>query len=81
MLMMIIVERDIQLSGRARLTLKPTTGKCLPFIGGMQLCFLDQPDFNFDLEGLADICDWSFLRRKVSMKISEISLWAPENTL
>ena len=61
--------RDIQLSGRARLTLKPTTGKCLPFIGGMQLCFLDQPDFNFDLEGLADICDWSFLRRKVFMMI------------
>jgi len=63
--------RDIQLSGRARLTLKPTTGKCLPFIGGMQLCFLDQPDFNFDLEGLADICDWSFLRRKIRKSLDE----------
>ena len=53
------------MSGRARVTLKPTTGKCLPFIGGVQFCFLDLPDFNFDLEGIADICDWSFFRRRV----------------
>lgn len=63
--------RDIQLSGRARFTLKPTTSKTLPFVGAVQFCFLDQPYFAFDLEGIADICDWSFLRRKIHKSLEE----------
>lgn len=57
--------RDFQMSGRGRVVLKPTT-KSLPLVGGLQLCFLEPPAINFDLEGIADLCDWPILRRKVS---------------
>ncbi len=59
-------QRDIQLSGRARLVLRPTLGQ-VPFIGGLQLCFLDEPTISFDMDGLANICDWPGIRRKVIM--------------
>jgi len=60
--------RDLKVSGRARIVLKPTTKKP-PFFGGIQFCFLDDMAVDFDLEGLADICDWSFLRRKIRKAI------------
>lgn len=56
--------RDFQMSGRGRVVLKPTT-KSLPLVGGLQLCFLEPPAIDFDLDGIADICDWPILRRKV----------------
>ncbi len=45
------------------MVLKPTMS-AVPFVGGLQLCFLDTPTINFDFDGLADIADWPFLRRK-----------------
>ena len=42
----------------------PTLGR-LPFVGGFQLCFMDEPRIDFDMEGLANIADWPGLRRKV----------------
>eukprot|EP00095_Tigriopus_kingsejongensis_P010977 maker-scaffold270_size230592-snap-gene-1.23 protein:Tk10977 transcript:maker-scaffold270_size230592-snap-gene-1.23-mRNA-1 annotation:"GJ23366" len=62
--------RDVQIEGRARLVMTPTLN-ALPFVGGFQLCFLDEPRINFDLEGLANICDWPGLRRKVRREILE----------
>jgi len=62
--------RDLTVSGRARVVMKPTTKKP-PFFGGLQFCFLDDMAIDFDLEGLADICDWSFLRRKIRKSIIE----------
>lgn len=57
--------RDLVVCGRARVLLKPTTSLSPPFFGGVQFCFLDELKIEFDLEGLADICDWSVIRRKV----------------
>ena len=45
--------------------MKPTT-KQIPFIGGLQFCFLTVPDISFDLDGIADLIDWAPLKRKVS---------------
>ena len=57
--------RDLTLRGRGRIVLKPKMSKP-PFFGGVQFCLLDEIDIDFDLEGLADICDtWSFVRRKI----------------
>lgn len=56
--------RDVQLTGRARLILRPTISS-LPFIGGFQLCLLESPTIGFDMDGLANVCDWPGLRRKV----------------
>ena len=56
--------RDVQIEGDARLVMTPTLGR-LPFVGGFQLCFMDEPRIDFDMEGLANIADWPGLRRKV----------------
>ena len=56
--------RDVQMSARARLVMKPTT-KQVPFVGGLQFCFLTIPQIGFDLDGIADIIDWAPLKRKV----------------
>ena len=55
---------DVQMSARARLVMKPTT-KQVPFVGGLQFCFLTIPQIGFDLDGIADIIDWAPLKRKV----------------
>lgn len=44
--------RDVQIQGRARVTLKPTVGS-LPFAGGLQFCFLETPRISFAFDGLA----------------------------
>jgi len=44
--------RDVQVTGRARVVLKPMMSS-LPFSGGFQFCFLDIPTINFDFDGLA----------------------------
>merc|ERR1712168_1590448 len=57
--------RDLTLRGRGRIVLKPKMSRP-PFFGGVQFCLLYEIDIDFDLEGLADICDtWSFVRRKI----------------
>ena len=63
------LNRDVQMSGRARVVLKPTT-KSLPLVGGFQMSFLERPNINFDLDGIADIYDWPILKRKVLILIS-----------
>ena len=60
--------RDLSLQGRARIVLKPTT-KSPPFFGGVQFYFLNVIGFEFDLDGLADICNWSVTRRKIRKAI------------
>ena len=60
----VISYRDVQMSARARLVMKPTT-KQVPFVGGLQFCFLTIPQIGFDLDGIADIIDWAPLKRKV----------------
>lgn len=44
--------RDVQVTGRARVVLKPMMSS-LPFSGGFQFCFLDIPTINFEFDGLA----------------------------
>jgi len=60
--------RDLTVTGRARVVLKPTT-KSPPFFGGVQFCFLDDMSVDFDLDGIADVCDWPFIRRKIRKAI------------
>merc|ERR1711971_22259 len=62
--------RDVQMSARARLVMKPTT-KQVPFVGGLQFCFLTIPQIGFDLDGIADIIDWAPLKRKVMKELQE----------
>ena len=45
--------------------LKPKS-KRMPLVGGLKFCFLDIPKISYDLDGLADLCDWSPIRRKVN---------------
>ena len=56
--------RDLTVKSRARVALKPRMSRP-PFFGGIQFCFLDDVAIDFDLDGLADICDWSPIRRKI----------------
>jgi hypothetical protein len=58
--------RDLQISGRGRIVMKPTT-KQVPFVGGVQFCFLDIPQIDFDLDGIADVINLAPIKRKVSL--------------
>ena len=62
--------RDVQMSARARLVMKPTT-KEVPFVGGLQFCFLTIPVIDFNLDGIADLIDWPPLKRRVRKEIQE----------
>ena len=44
--------QNLKIWGKSRLILKPTTKK-LPFVGGLQFCFLETPNFDYDLDGIA----------------------------
>jgi len=56
--------RDVQLKGRDRLVLSPMLD-AFPFFGGIRLCFLEDPNVEFDFDGLANIGDWPGIRTKV----------------
>lgn len=62
--------QDLQVSGKARVVMKPTT-KTMPLVGGIQVFFLEQPQIGFNLDGIADICDWSPIRRKMRKAIQD----------
>lgn len=62
--------QDIQLSARARLTMKPTH-KQIPFIGGLQICFLNNPNIDYNLAGITDIIDWPPLKSKIKKELQE----------
>ena len=53
--------------------MKPTT-KQVPFVGGLQFCFLTVPQIGFDLDGICDIIDWAPLKRKVSDNVLFLNL-------
>ncbi|XP_047484093.1 LOW QUALITY PROTEIN: extended synaptotagmin-1-like [Penaeus chinensis] len=48
--------KDLQISGRLRVMMKPLV-KQIPLVGGLQVFFLNNPDVDFNLIGLADVFD------------------------
>lgn len=48
--------RDFQLHGMLRVVMKPLITS-VPLIGGLQVFFLNNPDIDFDLVGIADVLD------------------------
>lgn len=50
-----------QISGRLRIVMKPLVRQ-IPLVGGLQVFFLNNPDVDFNLIGLADVFDMPGLR-------------------
>ncbi|XP_053633572.1 extended synaptotagmin-2-B isoform X4 [Cherax quadricarinatus] len=48
--------KDLQISGRMRVMMKPLVRQ-IPLVGGLQVFFLNNPDVDFNLIGLADVFD------------------------
>ncbi|XP_068903620.1 extended synaptotagmin-2-B isoform X1 [Tenebrio molitor] len=48
--------RDFQLHGMLRVVMKPLI-TTIPLVGGLQVFFLNNPDIDFDLVGIADLLD------------------------
>ncbi|XP_074032959.1 extended synaptotagmin-like protein 2 [Leptinotarsa decemlineata] len=48
--------RDFQLHGMLRVVMKPLIST-MPLVGGIQVFFLNNPDIDFDLVGIADVLD------------------------
>ncbi|KAK4310040.1 hypothetical protein Pmani_018372 [Petrolisthes manimaculis] len=48
--------KDLQISGRIRVVMKPLVRQ-IPLVGGLQVFFLNNPDVDFNLIGLADVFD------------------------
>ncbi|CAG9863137.1 unnamed protein product [Phyllotreta striolata] len=48
--------RDFQLHGMLRVVMKPLITS-IPLVGGLQVFFLNNPDIDFDLVGIADVLD------------------------
>ncbi|KAL1497143.1 hypothetical protein ABEB36_008149 [Hypothenemus hampei] len=48
--------RDFQLHGMLRVVMKPLITS-VPLVGGLQVFFLNNPDIDFDLVGIADVLD------------------------
>ena len=48
--------RDVRVEGRSRLILSPTIPH-LPFVGGLQLLFLERPRVQFSFQGAARLAD------------------------
>ena len=44
--------RNVKFSGKMRVVMNPTMSQ-LPFIGGVQIMFLNPPEIDFDFEGAA----------------------------
>lgn len=69
---------DFEIHGMIRIVMKPIIGK-IPFIGGMQIFFLDQPHIDFDLDGASDLLKIPYLsdmlRRVIAKKIANIMVW------
>lgn len=65
---------DFEIYGKIRVILKPLVTKA-PFIGGIQVFFLDNPDINFSLAGPAEISNIpglsDILRRIIVKKITK----------
>ncbi|XP_037044351.1 extended synaptotagmin-2-like isoform X2 [Bradysia coprophila] len=65
---------DFEIYGKIRVILKPLVSKA-PFIGGIQVFFLNAPDIDFDLAGPAEISNIpglrDILRRIIAKKIAK----------
>ncbi|KAB7501178.1 Extended synaptotagmin-2 [Armadillidium nasatum] len=48
--------KDLQISGRIRVVMKPLVRQ-IPLVGGLQVFFLNNPDVDFNLIGIADVFD------------------------
>lgn len=48
--------KDLQIAGRLRIVMKPLVRQ-IPLVGGVQVFFLNNPDVDFNLIGVADVFD------------------------
>ena len=62
--------KDVNFKAKSRLVLKPTT-KSPPFVGGFQFCFLNTPEIDYNLDGIADLIDFAPLKRKVRKELEQ----------
>lgn len=67
--------KDFQIHGTIRVIMKPLISK-IPLIGGLQIFFLNNPDIDFNLVGVADLLDMpglsEMLRRVIVEQIGAI---------
>lgn len=70
--------QDFEIHGMIRVIMKPLISK-VPFVGGMQIFFLDKPHIDFNLGGTSEILKIPYLsdllRRVISKKIAKIMVW------
>lgn len=67
--------KDFQIHGMIRVIMKPLISK-MPLVGGLQIFFLNNPDIDFNLVGVADLLDMpglsDMLRRIIVEQIGAI---------
>lgn len=67
--------KDFQIHGMIRVIMKPLISK-IPLVGGLQIFFLNNPDIDFNLVGVADLLDMpglsDMLRRIIVEQIGAI---------
>lgn len=66
-----MVLRLLQLHGMLRVVMKPLITS-IPLVGGLQVFFLNNPDIDFDLVGIADFLDMPGLRLVNNVSIEKI---------
>lgn len=70
--------QDFEIHGMLRVIMKPLISKT-PFIGGMQIFFLDKPHIDFILTGTSEILKVPYLgdmlRKVIAKKIGKIMVW------
>jgi len=62
--------RNVQVKGRMRMVLAPTMSE-LPLIGGVQLFFLNKPQIDFTLDGVARIAEFPRVKAKIIEELME----------
>ncbi|CAB4070495.1 unnamed protein product [Lepeophtheirus salmonis] len=65
--------RDLRIFGRGRIVSQAHIEKSFTLFRGWGSIFylLETPVINFDLDGIADICDWPFIRDRVRKELYE----------
>uniref|UniRef100_A0A2S2QJV6 Extended synaptotagmin-2 n=1 Tax=Sipha flava TaxID=143950 RepID=A0A2S2QJV6_9HEMI len=65
--------KDFQMRGMMRIVMRPLL-TVSPLVGGMQIFFLNQPDIDYDLMGVADVLDMpglnDVLRKVISQQVA-----------
>lgn len=68
--------RHLQLAAELRVVMRPIIVK-MPLVGGLQIFFLNSPDMDFELEGIASVPGFKhFLKRRI-LKIMSSKLVFP----